>query len=181
MRGSQMGVIALCAMMGLAVGCGKRNVMGKLPPPKGFNEPDEIQPLDEVDYSEYDDVNQAGLEEGDEEGDEGEDSGGGSRGEPVFEEGMSVDQAMSAAQGTERLNIDQETLGAPLTRPELYAPCKLGPADHFDLKVAVWDGRAVGIDLDMKNEKSRSCVIEQIKQLRWKDKVKSLNTVEYSM
>ncbi len=163
-------------MMVVAVGCGKRNVVGKLPPPEGFNDPDEMEPLDEVDYSEYDDVNQAGLEDGE----EGEEDSA-PKGAPVFEDGMSVDQAMEAARGTERLNIEQEALGAPLTRPELYEPCKLTAADHFDLRVAVWEGRAVGIDLDMTDGKKKACLIEQIKQVRWKDKVKSLNTVEYSM
>jgi hypothetical protein len=177
MRATTLGALALSATMVFAVGCGKRNVVGELPPPEGFNEPDRIEPLDNVDYSEYDDTNQAGLEDADE--DTGSEDA--PTGDPVFRDGMSVEEAMTAARGTERLNIDQDVLGAPLTRPELYEPCKLGPNDHFDLRVAVWEGRAVGIDIDMKNEKAKGCVVQQVKQIRWKDKVKSLNTVEYSM
>jgi hypothetical protein len=176
MRASTLGALASSAMMVLAVGCAKQSAGGKLPPPEGFNDPDHLEPMDEVDYSEYDDVNQAGLEDG-----EGGEEDSAPKGEPEFEDGMSVDQAMEAARGTERLNIEQEALGAPLTRPELYEPCKLSAADHFDLRVAIWNGRAVGIDLDLKDEKKKACLLEQIKQIRWKDKVKSLNTVEYSM
>jgi len=92
-----------------------------------------------------------------------------------------VEQAISAAQGTERINIDQETLGYPLTQPSLYEPCKLKPGDHFKLRVAVWNGKAVGIDLETKSEALKTCLTRQILDLTWRDKVKSLNVVEYEM
>ncbi len=171
-----LGMLSLGAMMTLAVGCAKQGDRGALPPPEGFNDPDHLEPLDQADYSEQGDVDQAGMEDDDE-----VEQDAAPKGEPVFEEGMSVEQAMDAARGTERLNIEQEALGSPLTRPELYEPCKLNAGDHFDLRVAVWEGRAVGIDLEMKDAKKKACLIEQIKQIRWRDKVKSLNTVEYSM
>jgi hypothetical protein len=100
--------------------------------------------------------------------------------EPEFTEGMSVNEAMNAVPpGIERLNIDQEVLGRPLADPKTYEPCKLRAQDHFKLKVAIWDGRAVGIDIEAKNKKLAECIRQQISQLKWRDKAKSLNTVEY--
>jgi hypothetical protein len=103
--------------------------------------------------------------------------------EPAFTDGMSVAEAVNAVpQGTERVNIDEETLGLPLRNYELYEPCKPRPSDHFKMKVAVWEGRAVGIDVTAtpKNPKLEQCVKDQIKQITWRDKVRSLNTVEYA-
>ncbi len=100
--------------------------------------------------------------------------------EPEFTEGMSVNDAMNAVPpGIERLNIDQETLGRPLADPATYEPCKLKAQHHFKIKVAVWDGRAVGIDIEAKDKKLAECIRQQISQLKWRDKAKSLNTVEY--
>ena len=100
--------------------------------------------------------------------------------EPEFTEGMSVADARNAIpQGTERLNIDQETLGKPLQNPDLFKPCKLG-AQKLKIRIAVWDGRAVGVDVITKNKKLAECVDKQIRAIEWKDKVKSLNTVEYA-
>ena len=103
--------------------------------------------------------------------------------EPEFRAGMTVNEAINAVpQGTERVNVDQEALEAPLVREELYAPCKLSPSQHFKLRVAVWDGRAVGVDIETqpKNEKLASCLREQLEGVRWQSKAKSLNTVEYA-
>ena len=104
--------------------------------------------------------------------------------DPEFKDGMTVDEAIAVVpQGTSRVNVDQETLSQPLVDPKLYEPCKLKPNQHFKLKVAVWDGRAVGIDVDTqpKNDKVADCVKEQVRAVEWKDKVKSLNTVEYAL
>ena len=101
--------------------------------------------------------------------------------EPEFKEGGSVDDAIKAIpQGTARLNIETEELSKPLMDPKLYEPCKLGSA-HFKVKVAVWDGKAVGIDLTTtpNNPKLGDCIKGRIREVTWKDKVKSLNTVEY--
>lgn len=101
--------------------------------------------------------------------------------EPVFKEGGSVDEAIQAVpQGAERVNLDQEALGKPLQDMELYEPCKPGSA-RFKVRVAVWDGRAVGLDVDTtpKNPKLTECIKERIRSVTWPDKVKSLNTVEY--
>lgn len=102
--------------------------------------------------------------------------------EPQFTDGMSVEQAIKAVpQGAERANIDQETLGKPLQDFAVYEPCKPGTA-HVKMKIAVWDGKAVGLDVTStpKNDKLVSCVKDRLKGLTWQAKVKSLNTVEYS-
>jgi hypothetical protein len=101
---------------------------------------------------------------------------------PEFKENGSVIDAINAVpQGTPRLNIEQEALGRPLNNPELYEPCKPGGA-HFKAKVAIWDGKAVGLDLTTtpKNAKLAACVAERIRSITWPDKVKSLNIVEYT-
>jgi hypothetical protein len=100
----------------------------------------------------------------------------------VFTEGMSVADAIKAVpQGAERANIDQETLAIPIQNPDVYEPCKPGPV-RIKLKIAVWDGKAVGLDVTAtpKNDKVAACVREQILKLSWKARVKSLNIVEYS-
>jgi hypothetical protein len=102
--------------------------------------------------------------------------------EPQFTDDMSVADAIKAVpQGAERANIDQETLSMPIQDPNVYEPCKPGAA-RIKMKIAVWDGKAVGLDITStpKNDKLVSCIKDQIKKLSWKAHVKSLNTVEYS-
>jgi hypothetical protein len=104
--------------------------------------------------------------------------------EPEFKPGMSVNDAIAAVpQGASRVNVEQEVLAAPLLKPELYAPCKARPQDHFTLRVAVWDGRVVGVDVTTKpkNDKLATCLREQVEGVTYKDKAKSLNTVEFSL
>jgi hypothetical protein len=101
--------------------------------------------------------------------------------DPEFKENGSVDDAIKAVpQGTPRLNIETEALSKPLMDIKLYEPCKLGSA-HFKMKVAVWNGKAVGIDLTTtpNNPKLADCIKGRIREVTWEDKVKSLNTVEY--
>jgi hypothetical protein len=101
---------------------------------------------------------------------------------PEFKANGSVLEAINAVpQGTPRLNVEQEALAQPLNNVEIYEPCKPGNA-HFKAKVAVWDGKAVGLDLTTtpKNQKFGNCVAEKIRAITWPDKVKSLNIVEYS-
>lgn len=119
----------------------------------------------------------------DEEATEGEEKKkeGGEAPEPQFPENATVSQAIAAVpQGTERLNIEPDVLGQPLQDPKVYEPCKVG-TQHFKIKVAVWEGKAVGIDVDVKNPKLADCIKQQIRGIEWQDKVKSLNTVEYAM
>ena len=102
--------------------------------------------------------------------------------EPTFTPDMSVEDAITAAGSAERLNVDQEELGKPLQDEALYAPCKPGAA-HFKLRVAVWRGKAVAIDLTTtpKNPKLEACLRDRLHELTWSAKVPSLNTVNYSM
>jgi hypothetical protein len=122
-------------------------------------------------------------------GDEGEGDTGETKAEkkqapePTFKENGTVDEAIAAVPpGTERLNIDQETLGKPLQDMALYEPCKPGNA-RIKFRVAVWDGKAVGLDLTStpKNPKLEECLKGRIRELTWRDKVKALNTVEYQL
>lgn len=101
---------------------------------------------------------------------------------PQFKENGSVLEAINAVpQGTPRLNIEQDALSRPLNNPELYEPCKPGNS-HFKAKIAIWDGKAVGLDLTTtpKNAKFAECIAGRIRSITWPDKVKSLNTVEYT-
>jgi hypothetical protein len=102
--------------------------------------------------------------------------------EPQFTEGMSVADAINAVpQGAERANIDQETLSRPIQDFAIYEPCKPGQ-EKVKMKIAVWNGKAVGIDVTAtpKNDRLVACIKDRIKTLTWQARVKSLNTVEYS-
>ncbi len=102
---------------------------------------------------------------------------------PEFKDGMSVDEAIAVIpQGAERVNVDPETLGKPLAEMSVYEPCKPKPNQRVKIRVGVWDGRAVGVDVAVtpKNDKLAQCIKEQITKLEWRDKAKSLNTVEYA-
>ena len=96
---------------------------------------------------------------------------------------MSVEQAIAAVpQGMERSNLDPDALGEPLMDMKLYEPCKAKESEHVKIRVAIWNGKAVGVDVDVtpKNDKLASCVKSQIRSVSWRDKVKSLNTVEFA-
>jgi hypothetical protein len=101
--------------------------------------------------------------------------------EPQFPENASVDAAIKAVpQGVERRNIDPETLGKPLQDLALYEPCKPGAA-KVKMRIAVWDGKAVGIDITTtpNNPKLADCIKGKLREITWEKKVKSLNTIEY--
>jgi hypothetical protein len=171
MRGNHSASFVFLTAICFALGCG-----GSTPPAETVD--NEI--VD--DRADIEQESVAAKPAPDEEG-EGEGEGQTASAEPDFKDGMSVDEAINAVpQGTERENVDQETLARPLMDAKLYAPCKPAPNAHFKLKVAVWGGRAVGIDIDTKpkNDKLADCVKQQVSQVEWKDKVKSLNTVEFS-
>ncbi len=102
--------------------------------------------------------------------------------EPTFPENASVDDAIKAVpQGVERRNIDPETLAKPLQDLSLYESCKPGAA-KVKMRIAVWDGKAVGIDLTVtpKNDKLADCIRGKLREITWEKKVKSLNTIEYN-
>lgn len=98
--------------------------------------------------------------------------------DPDFKEGGSVNEAINAVpQGLPRENMEQEVLDKPLLDTSLYAPCKLTPANHFEIKFAVWNGKIVGMDIKStpKNAKLEACVREQAMRATWREKTKSLN------
>jgi hypothetical protein len=103
---------------------------------------------------------------------------GASNAEPSFKEGMSVNDAINAIpQGLSRINIDQEDLDRPLMDPDFYKSCKLAHTQKFTIKFAVWEGRAVGIDITTSpaNKNAEKCLHGLVAGYTWKDKVKSLN------
>lgn len=103
-------------------------------------------------------------------------------GDPDFTDNMSVSDAIKAVPpSAERLEIEEDRLAEPLADGELYEPCKLGNG-HFKARVAVWNGRAVGVDIETspQNPQLARCIDQKIRELEWDDKVRSLNTVEYS-
>ncbi|HEX3597808.1 MAG TPA: hypothetical protein VHU80_22020, partial [Polyangiaceae bacterium] len=104
----------------------------------------------------------------------------GSAGDPTFPPGASVDQATAAVpKGAARSNLDADRLAEPLQQESVYEPCKVG-TQHFKVRVAVWAGQAVGVDVTTPNKKLAECVDKQIRALSWPDKIRSLNTVEFS-
>ena len=103
--------------------------------------------------------------------------------EPEFKDGMSVDEAINAVpQGSDRANIEQERLATPIAEMKLYEPCAVKPTQHVKIRIAIWDGRAVGVDVSEtpKNPQLAECVKQQILSVTWRDKEKSLNTVEFA-
>jgi hypothetical protein len=95
-----------------------------------------------------------------------------------------VEQAIAAVpQGTARANLDADALAEPLKDPAIYETCKPLQSDHFNFKIAVWDGRAVGVDVTTKPKKPKleACLRGVIEKIEWKAKAKSLNTVEYAL
>lgn len=181
--------LAICFFAAFAVACGEST-----PKPKqASTEENEANDKADIEQEEH-----AGHHAESEEGEHSEkgEAGGerkteGKKGgkqaaaaEPEFKEGMSVKEAMAVVPaGTTRVNIDTETLSIPLQNADLYAPCKLSPSQHFKVTVAVWNGKAVGIDITSTpaNKKVEECVTQQIRSITWHDKVPSLNTVEFSL
>ncbi len=45
----------------------------------------------------------------------------------------------------------------------------------------MWGGHAVGVDVTTSNKKLAECIDKQVRSIAWPDKVRSLNTVEYSL
>lgn len=175
MRGSTL--LLACSFSFLLASCG-----GSTPPPE---EPAGI--VDPASETPPADLNKADLDKSDAAYDEPKEEAapkekpGANVPDPEFKENGSVDEAIKAVpQGTPRLNVETEALSKPLMDGKLYEPCKLGSA-HFKVRVAVWNGKAVGIDLTTtpNNPKLAECLKGRIREVTWDDKVKSLNTVEY--
>lgn len=109
------------------------------------------------------------------------DAASGERKKPEFTEGMTVDQAISAVpEDYEYIGLDQEVLAKPLTQLETYKDCKVKQSDKFKVRIAVWDGRVVGANVTSHNKALAQCIDGLVRKLEYKDRVESINTVEYS-
>jgi hypothetical protein len=100
-----------------------------------------------------------------------------------FADNLSVEQAIAAVpQGYDRVNLEPARMAEPLMEFSIYEACKLAPAQHFRIRVAVWEGRAVGVDVETqpRNETLSQCLRTRVQQLQWRDKVPSLETTEVS-
>lgn len=101
---------------------------------------------------------------------------------PEFTENMSVDEAIKAVPPeTERYNLDQETIAEPLRDMKVYEPCKPKPNESVNIRVAIWEGKAVGVDVETKpqNPTLAECIKGRIRELRWRESVPSLETIEF--
>ncbi len=164
----------ICVGMGVVLmGCGSTQKEAEEPEP-GYSDVFEEPGYDEV---AQDDVT-PGVAEEEEPAEEVE-----SVSEPEFTDGMSVEEAINAVpQGVPRVNMEMDELARPLANPAAYDPCKPAASQHFTVKVAVWDGRAVGVDVKTtpNNPQLAECVARVVRGFEWDDRVKSLNTVEYA-
>jgi hypothetical protein len=91
----------------------------------------------------------------------------------------SVEQAIDAVpRGLPRLNMSNDSLEAPLVKIDRYDKCKVPRSTKVTMGVAVYDGRAVGVDVTTKPKSSKleACIDEVVRALTW-DKVPSLNQV----
>lgn len=110
-----------------------------------------------------------------------ESGGEAERKEPEFAAGMSVNEAIAAVPSHyDYVGIDQEVLAKPLLSMDTYKECKVSQGHRFKVRIAVWDGRVVGADVDAKgNKKLAECIDGVVRKLEYKEKVKSINTVEF--
>jgi hypothetical protein len=100
---------------------------------------------------------------------------------PEFKEGMGVEEAISAVPSDyEYVGLDQDVLAKPLTQLETYQECKVKPSDKFKVRIAVWDGKVVGANVTSTNKVLAQCIDGVVRRLEYKDKVESINTVEYT-
>jgi hypothetical protein len=100
--------------------------------------------------------------------------------EPEFKPGMTVNEAISAVPSHyEYVGIEQEVLAKPLQNLDTFKDCKLTQNDHFKVKLAIWDGRVVGADVNAQPAK-KECIDRVARTIEYKEKVKSINTVELS-
>jgi hypothetical protein len=91
----------------------------------------------------------------------------------------SVDEAMKAVpSGLPRLNMSTDTLQAPLLDLKRYDKCKVPRSTKVTMRVAVFDGAAVGVEVATKpkNVKMEGCLDGVVRGMSW-DKVPSLNEV----
>ena len=100
---------------------------------------------------------------------------------PEFTEGMTVEEAISAVPSHyDYIGLDQDVLAKPLVQIETYKECNIKQSDKFTVRIAIWDGKVVGADVKSPNQTLQQCIDRVVRQLEYKDRVESINTVEYS-
>jgi hypothetical protein len=105
----------------------------------------------------------------------------GERKKPEFTEGMTVDAAIAAVpEDYEYIGLDQDVLAKPLAQLDTYQECKVKQSDKFKVRIAVWDGKVVGANVTSHNKVLAQCIDGVVRKLEYKDRVESINTVEYS-
>jgi hypothetical protein len=100
----------------------------------------------------------------------------------TFPERGGVEAAIKAVpRGAPRLNMSEDALQAPLLEMRRYDRCKVPRTTKVTLGVAVYDGAAVGVDVETKpaNAKLGECLDRVVREMTW-DKVPSLNQVNVS-
>lgn len=176
--GSVQFASALCGSALLAVvACGGSEPDPKVPPPPG--EGAEEAPDDSWDTG----PSRTTTASEEMEGDEPAASAPEERKTPEFTDGMSVNEAIAAVPSHyEFIGMEQEVLAKPLVDVETYKECKVNQSTHFTVRIAVWNGKVVGADVDAKgNKKLAECVDGVVRKLEYKEKVESINTVEFSL
>jgi hypothetical protein len=171
---------ALAVTASLLVACGGSQQTAESPDEYGHEDETYASEMPESEDKGSNDVEQRDLAE--EQTNSGEQAAGGVE-EPEFKEGMSVNDAINAVPpGTPGERLETEVLEVRLMDSAVYAPCKISASQHFTLNVAVWDGRAVGMDIKTQpnNPALEACIREQVSQIRWKERAKGINQVEYS-
>jgi hypothetical protein len=92
--------------------------------------------------------------------------------EPEFKDGMSVDEAINAVpQGTERENIEQETLARPLTEAKLYARAIPGQPRTSLRSQSGTDAPSVSTSKPSRRTTSSASASGAVRQVQWREKV----------
>jgi hypothetical protein len=157
----------------LAVGCGGEQKQPEIPPPP----PPQGEEASDPDWDTGDAP--PASDESDEANKPAADAPPAELKEPEFKPGMSVNEAIAAVPSHyEFVGIEQEVLAKPLQNLDTFKECKLTQNDHFKLKLAVWDGRVVGADVTAQPAK-KECIDRVVRTIEYKEKEKSINTVEF--
>jgi hypothetical protein len=101
--------------------------------------------------------------------------------QPEFKAGMSVNDAIAAVPSHyDYIGLDEDVLAKPLRNLDTYKPCNVTQSHHFTVRIAVWDGDVVGADVKAPNKTLAECIDQVVRNLKYKEKAESINTVEYS-
>lgn len=100
---------------------------------------------------------------------------------PTFEAGMSVDEATNAAPfAVNAVEVDLAELEKPLMSSGIGSACSIPSSQKYKVKVAVYEGKAVGIDVTTMpaSEAKEACIRQQIEGMSWGVQEESINLVE---